>query len=195
MSFAADCDPGYGLNASNECEICAAGYFSDGGATPCTKCPAGTYSNSAGATSCTECPAGTWSGLIGATSDSYCKSCPSGHCCANGNKYTCVKGTYANGGGICGQASSYSVSVCTSTRGDPVCTLQDVYIYKKGVCTPCRAGCTTEGVGSISNSDCTVKTAAEFNAGTNRFVWPIDGSISEQSLNSAINNNIHCPGD
>ena len=184
-AFAETCNPGYGLNDAGECEKCSAGTYSVGGeGAVCIRCAAGTYSNA-----------------IGASNDHVCKTCPAGSCCAYGQKYSCIKGTFAGSGQSCKKITNsvQEVQVCYNTRGDGMCTVQymDLSVYQKGVFNPCPSGCTTEGVSSISSNDCTVKTAQKFCINKNNdatcFSWPKDGSISEQNLSNSVVSNIACP--
>lgn len=195
VSVAANCQPGYGVNSSGECVVCGPGKYGVGGDNPCQKCPAGTWSSQSGVSTCRNtCAAGKYSLVVGATSSAVCKDCPTGHCCAYGHKYTCLKGTYGDGGTACRGVLSYqqnvvSGGVCMRSGTCPVAS-----VYQKGVCIACNPGCTTPGLGSISNEDCTVKTAKKFCVGNSCFSWPNDGSVSEQPLNSVIENNNTCPG-
>ncbi len=127
------CHPGqYCLN--NECENCAAGSYSDSGASKCTDCKAGQWS-SAGASSCTSCPAGTY------TTD--------GKGCIN-----CVAGTYSSAGAsTCsdcaeGTYSSAGASKCTSC---PAGTYSDA--TGATTCTSCPTG-TTSAAGAVSATEC-----------------------------------------
>ena len=80
------------LETSSE-SSCGAGFYSETGASECTKCAAGTYSR-AGATECIQCAKGSYSG-VGASRCSWC-----------------ARGFY----------SGFGASECTKCPGDSTCT-------------------------------------------------------------------------
>jgi hypothetical protein len=59
------CDPGV---------LCAPGFFSLDGKTPCAPCPEGTFSDTAGAATCTPCAVGRFAAATGKTTCSGCSA-------------------------------------------------------------------------------------------------------------------------
>lgn len=96
---------------------CSPGTYSSNGNTPCTPCPAGSYSKDSSAKSCaparagyyipkegatseTSCSAGTYNDNTGSTS---CKTCPAGSMCPNDSltkPQACSPGRYSTGGNV-----------------------------------------------------------------------------------------------
>ena len=72
------CQNGYdNVDGLDQCQICAAGYFSVDGAT-CALCPPGSITDTLadeGGSTCTQCPVGEYS----AASTQACQVCPAGH--------------------------------------------------------------------------------------------------------------------
>ena len=137
-------------SSTQSCVPCAAGYYSEAGATSCTSCPTGYYSEEGSAscsicaagyykngTSCVQCPAGTYS-AAGATS---CTNCPTGYT-SNAGAASCT---------ICADgyksAGSYGCVTCPSG--------QDFIIWRLGGGGYCiKLGSTSEGYGCNTNSSC-----------------------------------------
>jgi hypothetical protein len=54
----------------------------------------------------------------------------------------------------------------------------------KGGCERCSGGKTTEGLGALSASECSVQSASSFVGNGGSFSWPTDGSVSERDITS-----------
>lgn len=215
---AENCLAGFGIGNDGTCVQCQSGYYSVGGENAeCSTCAAGTYSGSMAATSCSTCSAGTYS-EDGATS---CSPCPAGSCCAQGIRYSCLKGTWSPGNELCYATTYNIVEQCTTNdrgtggtedadTGNPgggssgggsgggMCSLTDMSTYHKGVCLhECRPSCTTASIGAKSESECVVKTVKTFRYNNTRtFSWPKDSSVTVQPIktSSGINfETISCP--
>lgn len=72
--------------ANSRCEICPAGYYSEGiGNSSCIPCPVGTFNNKKGGSSnrqCYPCPEGSFADIEGSA---YCLNCPAGLYCPPGS--------------------------------------------------------------------------------------------------------------
>ena len=119
-----------GLQGSDACHACPAGFYSKSGAASCTACPAGQYSSSPGSNSCSYCPAGTYSSQ-GAPS---CTPCP--------------QGTYNPNTG------SNSVAHCAAC---PAGTANVIYgSTSQASCLPCAAGYFSSSPGTVTCAACPV---------------------------------------
>ncbi|KAJ4455020.1 hypothetical protein PAPYR_10090 [Paratrimastix pyriformis] len=101
--------------------ISSAGYYSTGGATECTRCPAGTYGPFKGQGACNAlCPAGFYSSELGATTNSTCQPCK--------------PGTYSE------QAGAPSIAHCLLCPPGTYAT--QAHASSRTACVPCPEGST-----------------------------------------------------
>ena len=189
----------------------------------CEECENGFYASEEGSEVCTFCESQGGAAMFIPEDKSSCEPCPAGNCCYNFKGYVCNKGTYSTGGLACPESNIAwtNQSVCNApvsstghsgdnnssvahqstyrsgggNRSEPVCLNMAIDMFpRKGVCTACPSGCTTETVGGMYSGDCTVKTINQFCANGGCFSWPTDGSISEQPIsNSDIRLAGSCP--
>jgi Tyrosine-protein kinase ephrin type A/B receptor-like len=133
--------------ATGDCKIpCLAGTYSADGYTPCTSCPAGTWSAALGAVSaatCTNCLAGKYSTTEGATAIGICMNCGTG--------------TYSDAGA--GTCTSCPPGTWSATVGAATCTSCPEGTWSATVgattCTNCVAGTYSTAVGATDISTCT----------------------------------------
>ena len=190
----------------------------------CVKCENGFFASEEGSETCMYCESQGGAAMYVPEDRSSCEPCPPGNCCYNFKGYVCNKGTYSTGGLACPESNIAwtQVNVCTApveaagghstgdnssstaqsssyrsggNRSDPVCMNYAVDMFpRKGVCTSCPSGCTTEMVGAMYSGDCTVKTINQYCSGGACFSWPTDGSIYELPIsNSDIRLTGNCP--
>ena len=106
-------------DALADCANCLAGAYSLAG-SPCTDCPAGTFSAAAGASACTDCPAGTFSAAAGASVASACSACaPHAQSLAGSAHCLCNAGYTGADGGPC---SACAAGEYKRTAGSAACT-------------------------------------------------------------------------
>ena len=164
----------------------------------CEECADGYYAEEEGTDICDFCTdsEGMGRAMYIPQDKSACVVCPSGNCCYAFKAYACNKGTYSTGGLACPESNIAYTShdTCQSNErggaggnrsGGGMCMIINFDMFpRKGVCTSCPSGCTTEAIGSVSGDDCTIKTINQFCARGGCFSWPTDGSISEQSVSN-----------
>ena len=168
------CNAGYFYDSSVStptCTQCAAGTYSDAGATSCTNCAAGTYS-AAGASSCTNCDAGKYSaagassctncdaGKYSAAGASSCTNCDAGKYSAAGASSctNCIAGTYsAAGASSCTNCPGGTYSTTAGSASCTACTTCPLYraTPSSPAISQTRVSCGGSSAGSCVN-DCVV---------------------------------------
>ena len=158
----------------------------------CRPCPNGQYMDVQGAEECKICITDRHGNVLSAPyvspDKTKCEACPPGNCCYRYTAHICKKGTFATRDLPCRSAYTASQSVCTSTNRDGgMCyafTMPAVGVIKSG-CESCPGGRTTEGLGALSSSDCSIQSASSFSGTGGSFSWPTDGSIAETDITSS----------
>lgn len=166
---------------ANTCQACAAGSFSNAGASVCSictagtlavssglsicsSCPAGSYNLNSGSSVCTACGTGRFSAAAGGSSATVCQSCAAGRYASNAVNSACTSctaGTYS------GETGASTISTCVScnagtfsgvTGATSAAACQNcpagTYVVAAGAsaCTRCVAGKVGTAVGALTES-------------------------------------------
>ncbi len=141
LTCTARCSAGQYWDGST-CANCAAGTYSDAGATSCETCLSGTYSV-AGSSTCTPCPTGYSTSTSGSPE---CDVCADGYQRNGSNCEICPAGSYSNNYSWWLGSLSSQCTLCPKGKY----SISDGSAY----CTECPTGYTTSGTGSTSESAC-----------------------------------------
>ena len=139
--------------------MCDQGYFSNGGATRCTKCRIGTYSDIKGATTCVNVPGGSYSTECDKNLTA-CKSflpCQMGYFSSAGTTFCtkCPVGTYSDieGGTSCIDVpAGFYTTGCdenmTACKAKSLCPAGYFSFAAATVCTKCPMGRYSDNMGA-----------------------------------------------